>query len=395
MTEAPIEVIERCCTRGRAAVLDELERIVCRLGAPDSELYRHMLDYPLRPAKALRPTLCVNAARALGATEEAVLTSAATLELLHNAFLIHDDIEDESLLRRGRPTLQRELGLSVAVNVADGMFALALRALLLNTETLGLGPSLEVLLTVGEMLQRTVEGQDLELGWIASNLVRFDDGEYRRRYERMVELKTAIYSFVTPVDVAAIAAEASPAVRSRLADYGRHVGVAFQITDDLLNLDADEAVYGKESDGDLWEGKRTLVLLHALHHASEADAARASSVLAAARPAASAPSARRAELRELLVALHSDGHLDDVGRERLEAALAVDAQVRAVKTDDDVSFLRGLVREHRSMEYARDVALDHGRRATAALAELRGDLAAGEALDFLRALPAHVIERLR
>ena len=394
--EDPLTLIERACAQGRAAVLEEIARLIGELGDPAVDLYRHMLDYPLRPAKALRPTLCMSAARALGATEEAVLTSAATLELLHNAFLIHDDIEDESLLRRGRPTLQRSLGLSVAVNVADGMFALGLRSLLLNTETIGLGPALDVLLTVGEMLQRTVEGQDIELGWISANVVRFADDAFQQRYERMVELKTAIYSFVTPVEVAAVAAGAPPRVRARLADYGRHVGIAFQITDDLLNLGADEALYGKESDGDLWEGKRTLILLHALRHEDDPAAlSRARRVLALPRPRAADAAPGGGALAETLRELRAGGHLDAVAHERLTQALAAHPQGHAVKTDDDVAFLRALIQRRGSAEHAREVALSHGRRAAEALADLRGSLAPGEALDFLQALPEHVVARLR
>jgi geranylgeranyl diphosphate synthase, type II len=396
MRDDPLTLIERCCAQGRAAVLEEIARLVRELGDPGVDLYGHMLDYPLRPAKALRPTLCMNAARALGAAEEAVLTSAATLELLHNAFLIHDDIEDESQLRRGRPTLQRALGLSVAVNVADGMFALGLRSLLLNTETIGLGPALDVLLVVGEMLQRTVEGQDVELGWIRENVVRFPDGAYQQRYERTVELKTAIYSFVTPLEVAAVAAGAPARVRGRLADYGRHVGIAFQITDDLLNLGADEALYGKEADGDLWEGKRTLILLHALQH--EGDPAvleRARRVLALPRPPEPDAAPGSAALTDLLRELRAGGHVDALAEARLSAAIAAHPQGHAVKTHDDVAFLRALVRRSGSAEHARAVALAHGRRAAEAIDDLRGALAPGEASEFLRALPQHVVERLR
>ena len=125
----------------RSLVLDEIRTIVARdrrVGADEGLLWQLMLDYPLRDAKGLRPALCVATCRALGGTLEAVVRSAAVLELYHNAFLIHDDIEDESLVRRGRPTLHREHGVPIAVNVGDAMLALSLQPLLDNIETIGL-----------------------------------------------------------------------------------------------------------------------------------------------------------------------------------------------------------------------------------------------------------------
>ena len=110
------------------------------------------------------------------------------------------------------------------------------------------------------MTRQTVEGQAIELDWVRSNTWRLDDADYLE----MVELKTSWYSFITPLQVGAIAAGAGPERMAPLESLGRHLGAAFQITDDLLNLRADPQEYGKEIGGDLWEGKRTLMLLHAL-----------------------------------------------------------------------------------------------------------------------------------
>src|SRR5436190_12103087 len=128
----------------RGFVLDEIRQIVAgRKYRP--MLYDLMLDYPLRGGKALRPALCVASCRALGGRLEDVIRTAAVIELYHNAFLIHDDIEDGSLLRRGRPTLHTEYGVPTAVNVGDAMLALAMRPLLDNTRVLGLGKALRIL----------------------------------------------------------------------------------------------------------------------------------------------------------------------------------------------------------------------------------------------------------
>src|SRR5689334_18316113 len=93
------------CAAGREAVLSEIARLARERASGVGDLCALLLDYPLRPAKALRPTLCLSVAAALGADDAAALPSAAALELLHNAFLLHDDVEDGSLSRRGAPTL--------------------------------------------------------------------------------------------------------------------------------------------------------------------------------------------------------------------------------------------------------------------------------------------------
>jgi geranylgeranyl diphosphate synthase type II len=389
--------IERFCALCRQAVLAEIRHILGAHRWHGGELDELVLAYPLRPAKGLRPALCIAAARALGACEDAVLTTAAVIELLHNAFLIHDDVEDESLFRRGEPTLQRSHGLPVAVNVADAMFAIALLALLDNLERLGLRASLEIFQHIAEMLWTTVGGQALELGWIRSNTWQFSD--HRAAYEDMVVRKTATYSFVVPVRIAGIAADASPQVREDLDAFARHVGIAFQIADDLLNLRDDTDGYGKESRGDLWEGKRTLMLLHALNASADPTAVRdAVAILARARPS---PEDRRDELDALvrtLDELRAAGHIDEPGRAAMRAAIDRAWRSRSgrdAKTAADVRALGELIERGGGVAYAQRVALDHARSAERALMSCGSALAAGEARDFLVALPAYVLERLR
>ena len=161
-----------------------------------------ILDYPRRGGKALRPALGIAMCLGLGGHLDAILPTAATLELYHNAFLIHDDIEDESWWRRGKPTLHIDHGIPVAVNVGDAMLSLSLQPLLDNVERIGLGPALRILRAVSHMTRRTVEGQAIELDWVRSNTWALDDADYLR----MVELKTSWYSFITPLQVGAIAA---------------------------------------------------------------------------------------------------------------------------------------------------------------------------------------------
>jgi geranylgeranyl diphosphate synthase type II len=356
----------------RALVLDEIRAIVARQharGPTDGFLYELMLDYPLRDAKGLRPALCVAACRALGGKLESVVRSAAVLELYHNAFLIHDDIEDESLVRRGRPTLHREHGVPIAVNVGDAMLALSLQPLLDNVETIGLGPALRTLRAVARMTRESVEGQALELDWIRrGDVSELGDADY----VRMVEGKTCWYSFITPIEVGAIAAGASAEILDELHELARVLGVAFQIQDDLLNLAGEIGSYGKEIGGDLWEGKRTLILLHCLRSATPTQRAEITAILAKPRPLAGClvkwrPREHQGDVQALLVELVERGELSGPGRDAIVERLG--PEDRACKTEADVQRLLALIQEHGSIEYARAFA-------RAGVLEVRARLAA-------------------
>jgi geranylgeranyl diphosphate synthase type II len=198
---------------------------------------------------------------------------------------------------------------------------------------------------------------------------------------------------VAPMQIACIAADAVADVRAQLEVFGRHVGIAFQIADDLLNLRDDTPSYGKETLGDLWEGKRTLMLLHALH--AERDPGGAIAILAARRPPE-----QRTELEEIAAAvddLHARGHIDTIGRTAVLAALrkASRGPERGVKTEANVRALYDLVLRNGGIGYAYGVALEHVRTAERALERCRSALAPGEARDFLFALPTYVVNRLR
>jgi geranylgeranyl diphosphate synthase, type II len=336
-----------------------------RLYAPGQRgangLYDLILDYPLRGGKALRPALSIATCLGLGGHLEAILPTAATLELYHNAFLIHDDIEDESWWRRGKPTLHIDYGIPIAVNVGDAMLSLSLQPLLDNVERVGLGPALRILRAIAHMTRRTVEGQALELDWVRNNTWQLDDADYLN----MVELKTSWYSFITPLQVGAVAAGAGLEQLEPLESLGRHLGAAFQITDDLLNLRADPEDYGKEIGGDLWEGKRTLMLLHALRNAGADDHSRAVQILAKRRPSAD----RELELDDLLDRLIARGELSRAGRAEI-AAYHQEQRSSESKNLDDVRWLYELMQRVGSFKHARDVAARHAREAAAILGGL-------------------------
>jgi geranylgeranyl diphosphate synthase type II len=332
-------------------VLGEIRSLVAAKRSPlGPVLYDLMLDYPLRDAKALRPALCIACCRALGGRLDAVLPSAAVLEFYHNAFLIHDDIEDGSHTRRGSSTLHVAHGIPVAINVGDAMLALSLRPLLNNTRTIGLGKALRVLEAISTMAEVSVEGQAMELDWIARREWNLADSDYLS----MVEKKTAWYSFVAPLQVAVAVAGGDQTVAERVVEFGRALGLAFQIQDDVLNLELSSERYGKEPCGDVWEGKRTLILLHMLRVASPEERQKAQSILSKRRPLPDRP------------------------------------PTEEDKTEAEVEVIRGLIDKHSSLAYARQVARALAEAARQHALSLRDWMPPSAHRDFIDSLVEYV-----
>lgn len=374
----------------RGLVLKELRAIVPASPRFKSILYDLMLDYPERSAKALRPALCIATCRALGGPLGGVLQSAAVLELYHNAFLIHDDIEDGSEKRREGNTLHRNEGVAIALNVGDAMLAIALQPLFDNMRLLGLGKALRILNAVAEMARHTAEGQALELSWIRDETWELDDLDYLR----MVQRKTTWYTFITPVVVGALVAGASEEQITQLRLFATALGSAFQIQDDVLNLSAEEERYGKEINGDLWEGKRTLILLHALRAASESERAKALRILRKARPTNTSPNAATS-LRDELRELRDAGELSERAYQRLSLHESATSSGESFKSDADVAFLRDLVERHGSLQHARAIAERRATRARKYLTSIHRFMPASPHRDFLESLVDFVVVRDR
>lgn len=236
-------------------------------GEPVQWLYGPMREYPGRPGKALRPALCLSAGRAFGASHEDLIGIAVAIELLHNAFLVHDDIADGSEMRRGRPTLAARHGVAAALNAGDGLAIVASQVLRRATRRLDRDLADEVMEEFDIMAMRTLEGQATEIGWqldCVENLRPVD-------YLDLIMHKTCWYTTIYPLRVGAIVGSRGTADLASMVRFGFHFGAAFQIRDDLLNLVGDEHTYGKEILGDIYEGKRTLALVHLMAAARGAD----------------------------------------------------------------------------------------------------------------------------
>src|SRR5882724_9246748 len=248
---------------------------------PRRHLYSLVADYPRRGGRMLRPSLCIATARAFGAELEEAVHAAVALELLHNAFLVHDDVEDESDERRGRPTLHALHGVGVAVNVGDALVLLGLRALIDGGRKLGRRLGARVLEEAERMVRESIEGQAIELGWRRDNAIALSEADYLE----MVLKKTCWYTTIFPSRVGALIGSGTDRDLDRFLRFGFFLGAAFQIQDDLLNLLGDRARYGKEIDGDVWEGKRTVMLIHLLAVASAEEHARLADFLVRPRAA--------------------------------------------------------------------------------------------------------------
>jgi len=385
-------LVETYLAESRELTLAEIRNIIPRDGRYRSILYDLMLEYPLRNAKALRPALCIATCRALGGPLEAVLRSAATLELYHNAFLIHDDVEDGSESRRDRPTLHWTHGMPIAVNVGDAMLALALQPLLDNMRLIGMGKALRILQAIARMARESAEGQALELHWIHTNEWDLTDTDYLR----MVYKKTSWYTFMTPVLLGGIVAGASAEHLGALRQFAALLGIAFQIQDDILNLTAEGGEYGKEFAGDLWEGKHTLILMHAVRSASGTERERAMAILRKPRPSRSKRGHRVSPAplsSRLLRSLERCGDLSAAGRQAIEAALAP-ARGAGTKSATDIRFLIALIDRYDSLDYARAVSRRFARRAEGILHRATW-LASSVHGEFLHALVAFVVQRNR
>ncbi|HWP65052.1 MAG TPA: polyprenyl synthetase family protein [Candidatus Limnocylindria bacterium] len=262
--------------RTRVALCDHL-----RAREPRRHLYDPAAEYVWRGGRMLRPTLCIAAARCFGASIDDAIGAAVGIELLHNAFLIHDDVEDESDERRGQPTLHVRHGVPLAVNAGDGLLLLGLQALLATRVRLGPSLTLAILDDACRMARETVEGQALDLGWRSDNALGITDDDYLR----MVLKKTCWYTTIFPLRTGMTIGTREPSQLDGLLPFGFFLGAAFQIQDDLLNLQGDRRRYGKEIDGDLWEGKRTLMLVRLLQQVDDAERLRLKAFLDTPRQA--------------------------------------------------------------------------------------------------------------
>jgi geranylgeranyl diphosphate synthase type II len=282
--------------------------------------------------------MCVATSRAFGGADGDILPVAVAIELLHNAFLVHDDIVDGSERRRGRPTLPAEYGLGLALNAGDALAVLSNQVLRHHAGSMDGGLADRLLSEFDAMALRTLEGQATELGWRRDRV----DGLDPEDYLDLIMHKTCWYTTVHPLRVGALIGSRGAADLRPMVRFGFYLGAAFQIQDDLLNLVGTEHEYGKEIDGDLYEGKRTLPLIHLLCNARGADRHVVDRYLDLER--AERTTAMISEIRELLNAYGSIAFAEAYARGIAGASLeAFELAFAPATAGPDRDFVRALV----------------------------------------------------
>ncbi|PKQ15071.1 MAG: polyprenyl synthetase [Actinobacteria bacterium HGW-Actinobacteria-7] len=229
-------------------------------------LYGPLAAYSNNAGKRHRPLICLLACEAVGGDPDIARNAAASVEHFHTAALIHDDIEDSSLTRRGEPCMHIAEGEGLAINAGDLALSLVTGAVV-DDPGLDDSTKLKVLHELVEMTTRTIEGQALDIGWARDG--RFDLTV--EDYLTMANHKTAFYSGAVPLAIGAIIGGGRDQQIAALRAFGMAAGLAFQIQDDVLNLVGTREATKKDFRSDITEGKRTLVAVHALHHATERD----------------------------------------------------------------------------------------------------------------------------
>ena len=313
-------------------------------GEPRNYLYDLISDYPLRGGRMFRPSLCLATGRMFGATVEQLLPAAVCIELIHNALLIHDDIEDESEERRGQPALHHKVGVPLAINAGDSLAFLSLRPILDARNLLGPSIVLRIYEEFDRMAQQTAEGQALDLGWRRDNVVDLCEADYLK----MVLKKTCWLTTLFPMRVGAIIGSRDNVDLDSFFRFCFFLGATFQIQDDVLNLIGNHEQYGKEIAGDLLEGKRTIMLVRLMEVSSSDDQVRIEEIL---------------------------------------------KTPREQRTEKSIRWLQTEMKSKGCIEYAQELAHGLAGAASHEFEQVFGDMPDSGDKQFLSKLPAWVIER--
>ncbi|HEX2199092.1 MAG TPA: polyprenyl synthetase family protein [Burkholderiales bacterium] len=274
-----------------APVADDLERVDALIRArlaSDVALVGEVARYIVASGgKRLRPALLLLASGSVGYRGDKRQPLAAVVEFIHTATLLHDDVVDESQLRRGRSTANAAFGNAASVLVGDFLYS---RAFQMMVEL----DDMRVMQVLAEATNTIAGGEVLQL------MGSHDPDVDEARYLEVVRRKTAKL-FEAAARLGGILGSCAPALERGLADYGMHVGTAFQLIDDVLDYSGDPAAIGKSLGDDLAEGKPTLPLIHAMRCGS---AAHAKLVRAAIRDGG------RQDFAPVLEAIRASGALD-------------------------------------------------------------------------------------
>jgi octaprenyl-diphosphate synthase len=288
--------------------MQTVDRVIRTHLHSDVVLIRQVAEYIIGAGgKRLRPALTLLAGRSLNFHGEHLFELAAMIEFIHTATLLHDDVVDESDLRRGRDTANALFGNAAAVLVGDFLYTRAFQ-MMVSTR------NMRILEVMADATNIIAEGEVLQL----LNIGNTDIDE--AQYLQVIQYKTAKL-FEAAARVGALIANATPEQEQALADYGMHLGTAFQIIDDVLDYSGDAETIGKSLGDDLAEGKPTLPLIYVMRQGSETAARTVRHAL---------EHASRDHFDQVLAAVQSSGALDYARGEAEAAALRAVAALSAL-----------------------------------------------------------------
>jgi geranylgeranyl diphosphate synthase type I len=297
---------------------------------------RHIID---AGGKRLRPFLVLKSCKLVGGKEEDAIPTAAALELLHTFTLLHDDIMDQDEKRRGVPTVHNQWGVPIAIVAGDLLFAKVYEAITKFTDPKHVAPKriLQVLKEISEATITICEGQTRDMMFESKETVSEDE------YFRMIQAKTAAL-FEVSARCGGIVGGANKSQVERLGEFGRYAGIAFQVIDDVLGLIADEKILKKPVGSDIREGKRTLIVVHALEKASENQR---KTILETLGNQSASPEQIR-ETVELIDSLGSIDHAKEVAEKYIARAREALAGFPASEDREDLISLSDLIfaRQH-------------------------------------------------
>lgn len=217
-------------------------------------------DYPARAGKNIRGGLILLTCQAMGGDPEKTIKTATAMQASQDWILIHDDIEDQSEERRSKPTLHKIHGEALALNAGDALHVIMNKILQDNFDVLTPQKAMKVMREFNDILMRTVFGQHVEIEWIKNNRLdlSYDDVMF------VISGKTCYYTIAGPMRLGAIIAGATHEQLDVITEFGSQLGLAFQIRDDILDLTSDFEGQKKQIGNDIYEGKRTIMLVHLL-----------------------------------------------------------------------------------------------------------------------------------
>jgi geranylgeranyl diphosphate synthase type I len=249
------------------AIEDELKKQVARLDADRTRPFHEMLTYHMgwtgegagkeATGKRIRPLMVLLTAASCGTDFNAALPAAAAVELVHNFSLVHDDVQDNSDKRRGRSTVWTIWGVPMAINVGDALFVISNQAMMDLARVYPAGVALRAASILHDTCLDLTRGQFLDMSYEERADLNIED------YFPMIGGKTsALLSACT--HIGALLGGADESAQESYRAFGYHLGLAFQIQDDILGIWGDESLTGKSSAGDLVEGKNSLPVLYGL-----------------------------------------------------------------------------------------------------------------------------------